>query len=71
MTYNKAVIKMTNGNDYTITGPIVNDLYEAINADREGATISRNIGWVSVRSHAINMKYAENIVFTKEESVCH
>lgn len=61
----KAIIKMINGEEFTVTGDIVNDLHVYF-TDKTGAVVKNSLGWLSTSDDAINLKHAVSIKFESE-----
>lgn len=65
MVFNKAVIRMTSGRDYTLTGDSVGFL--ARHFATVGSEPKLPLGWISGNGRAINLQHAENIDFFTEK----
>ncbi|MDQ0270754.1 hypothetical protein [Cytobacillus purgationiresistens] len=63
----KAIIKMVNGEEFTVTGDLVSDLHDYFTGPT-GAVEKIPIGWLSTPIDAINLKHAVSIKFESEAS---
>jgi hypothetical protein len=61
----KAIVKMINGEEFTITGDIASSIHGYF-TQKEGANLALPIVWVGDDSCVINFNHAISVKFSKE-----